>query len=306
MQNPSVALQSSFDWNGYLQQWLTNPAVVVSRLHPVFGRRLAAFFIDLDNRGIAGRRIKILSGVRTRAHQNQLYEADKRRNGGRPSGYVANPNTIHGMDAEGVQRAGSNHMAQRVQWGEELGYAVDLWNRDGSSAAAYRDIHPLLSKYGLDWPLKSGVVERWHIEWFPRSARGPLDGPVAWPEDPGVTRPIMRGMLGGDVKDLQEILGVKADGVAGPVTEAAWRKRQASLGRPQTNRWSKDDYLAYKNKPAKEVIIVPPEPDPKPDPVPIKLPQLPLFAAELEIANKKVLEAADDITKLIAKMRAAS
>lgn len=255
---PADALTGRFDWSDYLQQWLTRPSVVVSKLHPIFGMRLAALFIELDMRGIAGTRVRIGSGVRSKKHQTQLWNADLAKNGGRPTGYVANPRTIHGVDGEGVQRAGSNHMPQRAQWGDDVGYAADLWNRDGTGPAAYRDIHPLLRKYGLDWPLKGpGVIERWHIEWHPRRAGGPLSGDLAWPDRPGTVRPIMRGMLGGDVKLVQRQAGVSVDGVAGPQTEAGWRNMQKQIGRPQTDRWGSVDQMTFEKRttPSKEATI---------------------------------------------------
>lgn len=245
-----VFTDPKFPWSDYLQRHLTTAGVVVSRLHPIMGLRVAALFIDLTKAGFAddtpGRgTFQILSGVRSKAHQTALWNEICGRQ--RRCGYVANPNTVHAVDAEGVQRQGSNHMAQRQPWPaaiqpRDVGYAIDLRNQRGSNDAAWQPVHSRLATYGLDWPLKTGAVERWHIEAFPRRNADWIDGP--WPARPGVHRPIMRPLRGGDVKAYQQARGLKADGIAGRLTEADIRKRQTELGRPVTGIWVEVDQMA--------------------------------------------------------------
>lgn len=297
--------EPKFGWSDYLQRHLTSPGVVVSKLHPIMGLRVAALFIDLTQAGYASDTpgegtVQILSGVRTKAQQEWLYNDICLRQG--RCAFVANPDTVHAVDAEGVRRRGSNHMAQRQSWADDtfgvegyVGYAVDLRNARGSNNAAWAPVHDRLSTYGLDWPLKSGAVERWHIEAFPRSAPGWLPGP--WPSRPGVHRPLSAGHRGGDVQILQEQLGVTADGIFGPRTDAAVRAARADMGRIENGVWWEATQEAWEFANA-------PDTPPAPDPAPIVIPEANQIAAlterlgVLEAENVALKTEADRLTGL--------
>jgi peptidoglycan hydrolase-like protein with peptidoglycan-binding domain len=233
-----------FNWRRYLQLHLVHSGVNVTDLHPILGLRLAALFVDLTNAGLASLQpgygnFQILSGVRTRSEQIYLYNRICLQQG--RCAYVANPYIARssGPDAEGVLRYGSNHMAQRqdARWSEawgrdhsrnpvEVGYAVDFRN----TGASWSSLHSRLARFGLDWPLKYGAVEVWHVEAFPDrspSDLGWLPGP--WPRRPGVHRPLYAGLRGGDVRRLQRQLGVDRDAVFGPGTAEAVRRWQRQL-----------------------------------------------------------------------------
>jgi hypothetical protein len=244
----------SFAWRRYLQRHLAHPAVNVTDLHPVMGLRVAALFADLTAAGLADERpgygvFEVSSGVRTRAQQIALYDDICLRQG--RCGYVANPYVARssGPDAEGVQRYGSNHQAQRQSnlWARalglaappELGYAVDIRN----NGAPWAEMHRRLAAVGLDWPLKTGAVEPWHVEAFPDRAPGWLPGP--WPTRPGILRPLYRGLIGGDVRRLQRQADTVADGAYGPGTVRAVRRLQRALKRPRTGLWVPADQRAY-------------------------------------------------------------
>ncbi|MGB1224874.1 MAG: hypothetical protein ACPHCN_12120, partial [Mycobacterium sp.] len=209
-------------------------------------------FIDLTHKGLASDepgsgRFQILSGVRTKAHQTALYNEICLRQ--RRCAMVANPNTVHATDSEGVQRQGSNHMAQLQPWyrnGEraEVGYAIDVRNQAGGTAAAWKPFHDLLPTYGLDWPLKGSPLERWHIEAFPRRRGTWIPGP--FPTRPGVHRQLVRGARGGDVEALQRQIGnTPVDGVFGRGLEADVRKAEVALGRTANGRWGLADQEAW-------------------------------------------------------------
>lgn len=276
----SVMSHPKFPWSDYLQRHLTSPSVVVSSLHPIFGLRLAALFIHLTATRLASDTpgqgtFQIRSGVRSKELQIAYWNADLKAHGGRPSGGVANPYTVHGVDAEGVQRAGSNHM-QQVQspiWGAKLGYAVDLYNARGADDAAWLPLHQQLGRFGLDWPLKPGrnpIVERWHIEWFSRSASGPYPGTIAWPDRPGVHRPLFQQLLGGDVRLLQgqanKVLGLRLtatdlDGIFGPATTDMVRNLETRIGRPADGVWTEPDQVAFEQYVDKANTTPPPAKD---------------------------------------------
>lgn len=233
-----------FNWRRYLQLHITSSYVNVSDLHPILGLRLSALFVELTNDRLASLTpgqgyFQIMSGVRTRSEQIYLYNKiclQQNR-----CAYVANPYYARssGPDAEGVLRYGSNHMAQRQAaewaraWGRnpttnpvEVGYAVDFRN----SGASWYELHRRLPRYGLDWPLKTGAVEVWHVEAFPdRSAysSGWLPGP--WPRRPGIHRPLYVDLRGGDVRKLQRQLGIKRDAAFGGGTAEAVRRWQRQL-----------------------------------------------------------------------------
>lgn len=247
-----------FNWSAYLQRHLTSPSVVVSTLHPIMGLRVAALMVDLTARGLASETpgrgtFQILSGVRTQAQQIHLYNEICLRQG--RCSMVANPWGGGGYDREGVQRFGSNHQAQRqdpkwaTAWGVryvDLGYAVDIRNSGGN----WGDLHRLLPKYGLDWPLKASPYEPWHLEAFPRSGASPLGwvrGP--WPRRPGVHRPLFTGLLGGDVRKLQRQLRLdNADGVFGAGTRRAVRRMQRRLKLDRTGVWTAREQRRFERR----------------------------------------------------------
>ncbi len=251
-----VFTRPKYPWSDYLQRHLCSPGVNVSKLHPIMGLRVAALFIDLTAAGLASDvpgqgRFQILSGVRTTAQQRSLWVDICLRQ--KRCAYVASPTTVHRVDGEGVPRQGSNHQEQLQSWGESVGYAVDIRNTAGSSSRAWAPLHDRLATYGLDWPLKTGAVERWHIEAFPRSQRTWLPGP--WPQRPGVHRPLKRGHKGGDVSILQTQVGAKADGVFGRGTEAAVKRFETKLGLTANGTWTASNQRAY------ELTLKPPPPD---------------------------------------------
>jgi hypothetical protein len=253
-----------FDWSSYLQRHLTSPGVVVSTLHPIMGLRVAALFITLTAEKLASDEpgagiIQILSGVRTKAQQTALFSDICLRQ--KRCAYVANPNNVHGPDEEGTVRQGSNHQAQRQTWSvngvpAEVGYAVDLRNQAGSDDAAWKPVHDRLAKYGLDWPLKTGAIERWHMEAFPRRV-GWLEGP--WPQRPGIHRKLSVGHRGGDVELLQQqVNNEPVDGIFGRGLEADVRAAQTGFGLMATGTWGAGAQTAY------EASIAPPAPEPPP------------------------------------------
>jgi len=259
MQTPSqpadVFRAPKFNWARYLQRHIVWGGVNVSGLHPILGLRLAALFVDLTNAGYASNTpgqglFQITSGVRTREQQIALYNDICLRQG--RCSMVANPYYARssGPDAEGVQRYGSNHMAQRQDarwakaWGVafvDLGYAVDFRN----TGTSWSNLHNRLGRYGLDWPLKGSPYEPWHVEAFPDQSPHPngwVTGP--WPKRPGIHRPLFGGLRGGDVGKLQRMLKLDADGVFGPSTTKAVRRAQRKLGTPRTGTWTAADQRA--------------------------------------------------------------
>lgn len=284
VEKPADVLVGKFNWSDYLQGFLHNPGVVVSKLHPLVGLRLAGLYTRLMIDGHAeptGPRSEtyILSGVRLRGPASQpgtqewFWNRDLRRNGGRPSGGVANPHRKHGPDPEGIQRMGSNHMTQKMPapWNVEVGYATDHRTQRGGNDAAWAPVHNRLAEFGLDWPLKPGrnpIVERWHIE--PGTRRtGWID--AFWPKEPGVHRPLIQGFQGGDVKTFQAQAGAKVDGDYGPASVEACKKLQWKLGRSNTGVWTLDDQKAFRAAEAKgkprPPVVQPPAAKPDPQPV---------------------------------------
>ncbi len=293
-----VMQEPKFDWSDYLQRHLTHPGVVVSTLHPIMGLRVAALFVYLTKRGHAsdspGRgKIEILSGVRTKAQQTALYNDICLRQ--RRCAWVANPTRVHGVDAEGVQRQGSNHQAQRQSWSvdgtrAEVGYAVDLRNGYGKDKAAWKPVHDVLGRFGLDWPLKTGAVERWHIEWFPRSRSAPLGGKRAWPDRPGVHRPLKLGHMGGDVRHLQRQAGVLADGRFMRGTEQAVKVLEESLGIKPNGVWTERNQDRWERAQAPPAAPPPPAPAPAPAPPPFEVPLGPAIHAATAAIRAEVRE----------------
>lgn len=296
-----VMTDARFDWSSYLQRHLTSASVVVSKLHPIMGLRVAAMFIDLTHKGLAsdtpGRGdFQILSGVRTKAHQIALYNDICLRQ--RRCAYVANPYRVHGVDAEGVQRQGSNHQAQRQSWGaeaipagNEVGYAIDIRNNRGSNDAAWKPVHDICRTYGLDWPLKSGAVERWHFEWFPRSRSAPLGGDVAWPKRPGIHRPLKKGHIGGDVRKLQRQLGVKVvDGVFGVGTENGVKELEKELGLTANGVWTAGNQRKWEKAQRQSWGAPEPEPAPAPEPEPAPPIVIPPEAAATAMLNAALVQ----------------
>jgi hypothetical protein len=245
-----------FNWSRYLQRHLVWAGVNVSDLHPIMGLRLAALFVDLANAGLASNTpgqglFQITSGVRTREQQIALYNDICLRQG--RCSMVANPYAPGSTDAEGVQRQGSNHMAQRQDdrwaraWGTstvEVGYAVDIRN----TGTSWSNLHDRLHRHGLDWPLKGAPYEPWHIEAFPRwgHPNGWVKGP--WPKRPGIHRPLFGGLRGGDVGRLQAQLDIARDGHFGPATAKAVRRAQRRLGTDRTGTWTAADQRAWERE----------------------------------------------------------
>ncbi len=273
-----------FPWSDFLQAFLTNQGVIVSKLHPIVGLRLAHLFVQLMIDGHASpdganSETQILSAVRLKGSYDDrvpgsqwwFWARDLQRLGKQPSkppalqprgtGGVANPEYERGQDSEGIMRRSSNHVAQQMPepWGARVGYAIDLRTTRGTDDAAWAPVHRRLKASGFDWPLKRGVsriVERWHIQaqglnmaWYP--------GP--WPKDqPGIHRPLMAAFKGDDVKDFQRQAvallgesGVKIDGDYGPTAERLAKALQKALGRPQTGVWTKADQATLKKAQAK-------------------------------------------------------
>jgi hypothetical protein len=236
-----------FNWRAHLQGHLVWSGVNVSDLAPIMGLRLSALMIDLTAAGLADERpgyglFQITSGVRSFAQQVALYNDICLRQG--RCDFVANPYAARssGPDAEGVLRRGSNHMAQlqSALYGRALGHgqavsighAVDFTNR----GAPWSELHRRLPQYGLDWPLKYGAVEPWHVEAFPDRSPSPLGWlPGPWPARPGIHRPLYLGCRGGDVARLQRRLGAtNPDGIFGDDTVALVRhaNRVLKVGKP--------------------------------------------------------------------------
>ncbi len=249
----------AFDWANYLQRHLVLPGVNVTDLHPILGIRTAGLFADLVTVGLADDRpgygvLEITSGYRSQAAQVALYQQICLVQG--RCDYVANPYTPRssGPDGEGVQRHGSNHMGQRQadRWHEllrlprpvEVGYAIDIRN----NGVAWSELHRRLPAAGLDWPLKGGPYEPWHLEAFPDSAERWLEGP--WPRRPGVLRPLYVGLVGGDVRRLQRQLGAEAlDGEFGVGTARLCRQAQRTLRLPVTGSWTVEDQRRFERPP---------------------------------------------------------
>jgi len=284
----------TFAWDPYLQNHLHNASIVVSKLHPLFGWRLAMLMADLTQRGMASETpgkgtFQIYSGVRTQAHQIRLYNdiclAQKR------CAMVANPWSKRGPDIEGIERLGSNHQTRKMPapWSIDVGYAVDLYNervtQDASSAqldAAWAPAHDVMGTYGIGAPLdgKNGApMERWHLQ--PQDV-GWYSGAMAWPSEPGIVRPIMEGFIGGDVALLQEQIAsglglkliprnqagptpdgaIRQDGHNGTSTTGLMKKLEAKIGRPVSGAWGRDDQTAYNGKPTAPAVAEPATPEP--------------------------------------------
>lgn len=255
-----------YNWRGYLQNHLVWSGVNVSDLHPIMGLRLAALMHDLTNDGLASETpghgwLQITSGVRTQAQQIALYNDICLRQG--RCSYVANPYAARssGPDQEGVLRYGSNHMAQRQSdlWGRAVGHGRQVWVGHAvdfrNNGVSWGELHYRLGRWGLDWPLKTGAVEPWHVEAFPdRSphSTGWIPGP--WPTRPGVHRPLYIGCRGGDVKRLQRMLGLRQDGAYGTGTARAVRRARRMLGLARTFRradpwWNVEAQVAWQRAP---------------------------------------------------------
>jgi len=126
-------------------------------LHPIFRRRLDALAADPRTGG----RLSIYSGVRTYAHQKQLYDDYV---AGRRDDVAANPDRVLGertyFGLTGIV-FGSMHMAQERLGG--WGYAADLAGYDAGTEAIARE-------YGL---IRTVPSEMWHYQ--PSPAPTPYD-----------------------------------------------------------------------------------------------------------------------------------
>ena len=121
----------------------TSKWVRTEELHPKFKYRLNAFF--KDNR-IMGR-VKIVSGVRTQAAQQALYDKYKAGRGN----LAANPNR---RMSNGMR--GSYHMSQEAFGG--YGYAVDL--RITGKGLTTQEVNRIAAEYGC---VKTVPSEWWHV-----------------------------------------------------------------------------------------------------------------------------------------------
>ena len=122
---------------------VTSKWVRTEELHPRFKYRLNQFF--KDNR-IVGR-VKIVSGVRTLAQQQALYDKYKAGRGN----LAANPNR---RMSNGMR--GSYHMSQEAFGG--YGYAVDL--RITGKGLATAEVNRIAAEYGC---VKTVPSEWWHV-----------------------------------------------------------------------------------------------------------------------------------------------
>jgi len=109
-------------------------------LHPTFAKNMLR--VAAEYNGKTGRNLQITSGLRDHAKQVALYEADKKKNGGVPSGYVAAPGR-------------SRH---------EYGLALDI-NYNDKATNDYLDSTGMLARNGIYRPIKNARhPEHWHIE----------------------------------------------------------------------------------------------------------------------------------------------
>jgi len=122
---------------------VTSKWVRTEELHPKFKFRLNQFF--KDNR-IAGR-VKIVSGVRTLAQQQALYDKYKAGRGN----LAANP-----MRRMSNGMRGSYHMSQEAFGG--YGYAVDL--RITGKGLSTAEVNRIAAEYGC---VKTVPSEWWHV-----------------------------------------------------------------------------------------------------------------------------------------------
>ena len=188
----------------------TSGGVDLSLLHPRFINRLEHFFDDPRIKN----RVKIVSAVRTKAHQQRLY--DKYLSRGRP--LAANPNR---NIAPGFK--GSWHMVQDCGFG----YAVDL--RITGRGLSTDDVARVAKGYGIQQTVPS---EWWHFQ--PRSASGWFESLIMEEEEEpiidwiGILRyiahlgnevalsPLRRGSRGKAVKFAQQRLGTLGFDVGTP------------------------------------------------------------------------------------------
>lgn len=101
-----------------------------------------------------------------------------------------------------------------------------------------------LAADGIVGPKTLGVMAFTKSEYYKKQ-----NAPIARPVDPT----IKRGTTGEQVKTVQKIVGVTADGVFGPKTEAAVKTYQQKLGVPQTGVWdatTRNKHSAYTTLPA--------------------------------------------------------
>ena len=122
---------------------VTSKWVRTEELHPKFKYRLNQFFKDPR---IAGR-VKIVSGVRTLAQQQALYDKYKAGRGN----LAANPNR---RMSNGMR--GSYHMSQEAFGG--YGYAVDL--RITGKGLSTAEVNRIAAEYGC---VKTVPSEWWHV-----------------------------------------------------------------------------------------------------------------------------------------------
>ncbi|TCO56917.1 peptidoglycan-binding protein [Actinocrispum wychmicini] len=117
-----------------------------------------------------------------------------------------------------------------------------LGQRGTFSGAQVAEIHRILAevdntvRWGGDY---TGRVDEMHMEintdpgrvaTVAARIRGGGDGPTPQPPGPGHHRTLSRGSTGADVALVQRYLGIAADGIFGPATDAAVRTYQHNQG----------------------------------------------------------------------------
>jgi hypothetical protein len=133
-----------------------------------------------------------------------------------------------------------------------FGIAVDFnaWNPNGQGTNSVSDIPKqlvtVMNKHGFYWggDWAGSSRDPMHFEYAPKSSFDPA--PVPAPKKK-VMPTIKKGSKGADVKICQKIIGVKADGDFGALTEAdtkAWQKKKglAADGAVGPKTWAKAGY----------------------------------------------------------------
>lgn len=155
---------------------------------PDFARRYTAAAAEIET--ALGISMRIVSGYRSNAEQQRLYDAWRKRQAGVPGYGWANPAAKPGT---------SNH---------NRGLALDI----APNSDVAPGIVPIFARYGLHFPLRhlASMHEPWHLE--PMSVRGLPMPPIPNPNPPA---PDPEEQLLMDVTEI--IAGVKAEiRAAGP------------------------------------------------------------------------------------------
>lgn len=176
------------------EKWLIFDKLWQTGIDPVFAGRIAALAQHM------GKKIHIISGYRSYGEQVKAYK----NSGGR-------------QDSKGNWYGGSGYAARPGNSPHEYRIAIDTsdkWLKALEKEAATKKQFTL-TKFGIYKPLTKGngysVLEDWHIEpietWIRRSV-------VRYRE----LVPEVDGNM--DVKEFQKVIGLVADGIAGPKTQA--------------------------------------------------------------------------------------